>query len=74
MSLNDAIESALKMIQQSGRGPTVIYYGRDWAIAMRDGGHDPEGKFLAAYDEACPDGGLCAQTDHATHGILEPRA
>ena len=48
MPIADDIESALKMIQQSGRGPTVIYYGREWAVAMRDGGHDPEGKFLAA--------------------------
>lgn len=56
MPITDDIESALKMIQP----PTVIYYGREWAIAMRDGGHDPEGKFLAAYDAACPGGGLCA--------------
>lgn len=60
MPIDDAIESALKMIKQSGRAPTVIYYGREWAIAVRDAGHDPEGKFLAAYDAACPDGGLCA--------------
>lgn len=74
MPIADDIESALRMIQQSGRGPTVIYYGREWAIAMRDGGHDPEVEFLAAYDAACPDGGLCAQTVHATDGTLEPRA